>query len=79
MKSKEQKRLEADYRAARGRIRAARSRIDRLGKDSPEWKQSLVQGIEVDQQAMTKLDTTLRSKGYWYNGEAEEASRKEES
>ncbi len=71
MKSKEQKRLEADYRAARGRISDAQARIDRLGEEYPGLRRSLIQGIEVDRQAMTKLDTTLRSKSYWYNGTSE--------
>ena len=71
MKSKEQKRLEADYRAARASISDAQTRIDRLGDENPELRRSLVQGIEVDRQAMSALDTTLRSKGYWYNGTSE--------
>ncbi len=71
MKSKEQKRLEADYRSARKRICDARSTIDGLGKEHLEWKESLIQGIEADRQAMSALDTTLRSKGYWYNGTSE--------
>lgn len=71
MKSKEQKRLEADYRAARASISDAQTRLDRLGDEHPELRRSLVQGIKSDRKVMTALDTTLRSKGYWYNGTSE--------